>query len=149
MRKILRIALVILLAFVIAVPVGAVDNVGAEQSVAAPDGVVRPMYIAIGVLTAGLTINGWGLATCSGTVCPNNNTYTSYLTVGLLRSNGDGTWTQVTSWSGSGVGISGVTLAGQYYVTHGTYRVCSAAFIYSSGGVYLDSALCYSATVVY
>ena len=149
MKKILRVALVLLLAVLFTVPVGAVDQAETNQPALAPDGVMRPMFIAIAVLSAGLTINSWGQATCSGSVSPNNNTYTSYLTVSLQRSNGDGTWSQVTSWSGSGVGLAGVTLTNYYYVGSGTYRVCSAAFIYNSQGVYLDSALCFSSTVIY
>ena len=145
MKKLLKVILVLLLAVALAVPVCAADIT--EQPTVLPDGIVKPMYIAIGVISAGLNINGMGLATCTGSVMPNNNTYTSYLTVSLQRSNGDGTWQQITSWSGSGVGYTGVTIAGYYYVGSGTYRVCSAAFVYSSQGVYLDSALAFSATV--
>lgn len=136
MKKVTKFALAILLVVLMAVPMTA-PAFAADSEDAAAAGVVHPDFVAIGVLSAGLDINSWGLATCTGSVIPSNDTYVCYLTVTLQKQNG-GSWSYVYSWSGSGIGYA--VVEGYRYVAHGTYRVVSTATIYSSSGQWLDSA---------
>lgn len=136
MKKITKFALAILLVVLMAVPMTA-PAFAADTDDAAAAGVVHPDFVAIGVLTAGLSIDSWGLASCAGSVIPSNNTYICYLTVTLQKLN-SGIWSYVYSWNCSGVGYAG--MEGYRYVARGTYRVVSTATIYSSSGQWLDSA---------
>lgn len=140
MKKVTKFALAIMLVVLMAVPMTA-PAFAADTEDAAAAGVVHPDFVAIGVLSAGLGIDSWGLATCAGSVTPSNSTYVAYLTVTLQKQNG-GSWSYVYSWSTSGTGV--VALEAYRYVAHGTYRVMSSATIYSSSGQWLDSASIYS-----
>ncbi|WP_073082806.1 hypothetical protein [Sporobacter termitidis] len=146
MKKTFGFALVLLLIAAFTLPVYAADET--DQSVLSQDSIMKPAYTAIMSMAAGLSIDSLGKASCGGTVFPNNDTYTAYLTISLQKQTGS-TWQQLTSWSSSGVGMGGVLLDGSYYVEHGTYRVCSAAFIYSAQGSLLESALYYSPIKTY
>lgn len=136
MKKITKFALAILLVVLMAVPMTA-PAFAADTEDAATAGVVQPDFVAIGVLTAGLDIDSWGLASCSGYVIASNSSYICYLTITLQKLN-SGIWSYVYSWSCSGIGDAG--MEGYRYVAHGTYRVVSTATIYSSSGQWLDSA---------
>lgn len=136
MKKVTKFALAILLVVLMAVPMTA-PAFAADTEDTAAAGVVHPDFVAIGVLTAGLSFDSWGLASCSGSVIPSNSSYICYLTVTLQKLNG-GSWSYVYSWFCSGLGYA--ALEGYRYVAHGTYRVVSTATIYSSSGQWLDSA---------
>lgn len=99
-------------------------------------------------MSAGLSIDTSGQAHCSGSVTPASDSYTSYLTVSLQKYSGS-SWSTVKSWSDSDVGQMGVIIDGYWYVTSGTYRVCSTAQIYNSAGGLLETEPYYSATKTY
>lgn len=114
----------------------------------AASGVVSPRFTGISLLSANISIDSWGCATCTGKVVPSSSTYTSYLTVSLQQYL-SGSWITIKSWSVSNTGFSGVNLSGSYYVAHGTYREASTATIYNSSDVLVDSATAYSSTQSY
>lgn len=143
MKKLIIISLVSFILIFSAIPAYAADTakLSTEKEVA-------PRFIAILSMAAGLSINSWGKATCSGLVTPRDNSYTSDLTVSLQKSTGSG-WSSIKSWSGSGVGFAGVIIEGHHYVTSGTYRVCSTAKVYDSSGTLLETQSFYSAERTY
>ena len=143
-KKFLCSGLVILVLMSGAVPVYAQ---GAEK-VISNNSIVSPQFTAILSMSAGLSINSSGKATCSGSVTPSANTYTSKMTVSLQKSTSKG-WSAINSWSGSGVGYAGVMIEANYYVANGTYRVCTTVNIYNSAGTLLETESFYSAEKTY
>lgn len=111
-------------------------------------GVVSPQFIGIALISANISIDSLGCATCTGKVVPSSSTYTSYLTVSLQKYS-SGSWTTIKRWTASNTGFSGVNLSGSYYVSSGMYREASTATIYSSSGTLVDSATAYSSTKTY
>ena len=142
MKKIISVVLIFVVLAAGTVSVSAVDS----EPVAAD--VISLKFIGITLLTASLSIDSWGCATCSGKVIPSSSTYTSYLTV-CLQKYVSGNWTTIRTWSSSNAGLSGVNISGYYYVPSGIYRACSIARIYSSSGTFVDSATVYSAMKKY
>jgi hypothetical protein len=143
MKKIIIISLVSIILIFSAFPVYAGDtaNPGTENKIA-------PRFTAILSMSAGLSIDSWGKATCSGFVTPQSNSYTSVLTVSLQKSTSSG-WSTIKSWTGSGVGFAGVVIEGHHYVASGKYRVCSTAKVYDSSGTLLEMESFYSAERTY
>lgn len=117
-------------------------------SVSTKSGIISPQFTAILSMSAGLSINSSGKATCAGSVTPSNDTYTADMTVSLEKSTGNG-WSTIKSWTGSGTGYFGVVIDAYYYVTSGTYRVCTTAKIYNSSGTLLETESFYSAERTY
>lgn len=137
---------VILTATVLAVIFLAIPAYAADDNGLSTKSVILPQFTFIWSMSAGLNIDSTGKATCSGSVVPASDTYTAYLTVSLQKSTSSG-WSTIKSWTGSG--YSGLIVEGYYYVTSGTYRVCSTAQIYSSTGALLETESFYSAVKTY
>ena len=111
-------------------------------------GVVSPLFANIAFLGPGLSINSSGRASCLGIASLYDESQTVQLTVSLQKQSGT-SWSTVQSWTASGSGLSGVEIARDYYVVHGTYRVCNTAKVYSATGTLLETASVYSAVVTY
>jgi len=109
---------------------------------------VSARYKYIDILGASLTINSSGLASCSGYVCPSDNSTNTTLTVELQKKSGN-SWVSEYSWSGSSVGMRTAVASGTRYVVRGTYRVVSTANVYSSSGTLLETQSVTSKEVTY
>lgn len=144
MRKIICMGILVLMAVLYAVPAQATG--GAENTV--KQGVITPRFTYISLLNAGLSINSSGKATCIGHGSAYDSSHTTRLTVQLQKSTGSG-WSAVKSWSASSTGQSVAGLEKDYYVAHGTYRVCSTAKVYNASGNLLESKSAYSDTTTY
>ncbi len=142
--KIIKKTVGVILAVVIILSAGT-TTLAAEADKADAYGV---RYTAIQSLTAGLTINGAGLATCGGSVTLSNNTCTVYLTVALEKSEFGG-WSTVTYWMSSGQGYTGTLICQPHYVSSGVYRVRSTATVFDSGGGFVEQATVYSSIDTY
>ncbi len=136
-----------LLVFMVMLSVLPVYASGAE-SISTESGIISPRFTAILSISAGLSINSSGKAACAGSVTPSSNTYTADMTVSLEKSTSNG-WSTIKSWTGSGTGYVGVVIDAYYYVTSGTYRVCTTAKIYNSSGTLLETESFYSAERTY
>lgn len=143
MKRTISLCLTLLLVFIMSVPAFAegTSNYGTGST-------IQPNFTSIWSLSAGLSIDSSGQAHCTGSVTPASDSYTSYLTVSLQKYTGSG-WSTVKSWSDSAAGQMGVIIDRYWYVTRGTYRVCSTAQIYNSAGSLLESEPYYSATKTY
>jgi len=88
-----------------------------------------PQYTGTRLIQASLNIFG-GTAYCGSTleVYPG---YTGYLTM-YLQSKSSGSWSNVTSWSGSTSSLNGVSLAKSYnnLISGTTYRVHAIGTVY-------------------
>ncbi len=144
MRKIICMGILVLMTVFCAVPALAAD--GAEN--VGTQGVITPQFTYISLLNAGLWINSSGKATCVGHASAYDNSHTTKLTVQLQKSTGSG-WSTIKSWSASSTGQSVAGIEEDYYVVHGTYRVCSTAKVYNASGNLLESKSAYSDTVTY
>ncbi len=140
MKRLVGILLVVFMLFSTATVTAAAGNSG--------KGDVSIQYVGMSSLTAGLSINSYGLASCSGSARLSNNTYSVYLTVVLERYSG-GVWSQVTYWTASGSGYSGASIYQNYYVSSGTYRVRATAAVFDSFGNIVESGTTYSTTQSY
>lgn len=95
-------------------------------------------YTHIDLLSAGLSINSSGKASCGGIV---HATYpdTDITLKVELQQYKNNTWSTIKSWSDSGSGKNTLDVNGEYYVTSGyTYRVVSTAKVYNSNGILLE-----------
>lgn len=142
MKKIVITCLTVFMVFLLAVPAFA----AAESSLAAK-AVMSPQFKHIWQMSAGLGIDASGKAHCTGSADVASTTYKANLTVTLQR-NTNGSWPTVKIWTGSAVG-PGLVVQGDYYVTGGTYRVCSTVQVYSSAGTLLETESLYSAEKTY
>ena len=143
MKKTISLCLTLILILIMSVPAFAKGT--SEYSTG---GTMRPSFTYIWSLSAGLSIDSSGQAHCTGSVTPSDDSYTSNLTVSLQKNTGNG-WSTVKSWTDSGVGQMGVIIDRYWYVTRGTYRVCSTAQIYNSAGSLIETEPYYSATKTY
>lgn len=143
MKRVFCVALVLLLAVFnpSTVPVHAETSIGTT-------GAVTPLFTNIAFLGPGLSIDSSGRASCYGVASLYSDAQTVQLTVSLQKQSGTG-WSTVQSWTGSGSGLAGVEIVRDYYVVHGTYRVCNTATVYSANGTFLETASAYSAVVTY
>lgn len=144
MKKIISLGILILMAVLCSVPVSAT----CETTAANPNGLITPKLTYISLLTAELSINSSGKATCKGQASAYDSTHTTMLTVQLQKSNGS-SWSTIKSWTASSTGTAVATVDQDYYVVHGTYRVCATARVYNYSGDLLESKSVYSNTVVY
>lgn len=145
MKKFVCMGILVLMAAFSAVPAYAAAEVVQD---AGTQGVITPQFTYISLLTPGLSISSSGLATCAGLASAYNSSHTTILTVELQKSNGSG-WSIIKSWSASSTGISLAKVEEDYYVVHGTYRVCANAKVYSASGTLLENKSLYSDTVIY
>ena len=105
-------------------------------------------YQHILTFTTGFSINSSGKSTSSGIL---NSWYSSdriNMTITLQKKSASGSWTYVTSWSGSGTGY--LSMAKNYYVVPGyNYRCVVRVSVYSSSGTYIEGDTSYSNVVYY
>ena len=127
-----------------AVPAYAAD--GIEN--AGTQGVITPQFTYISFLIPGLSINSSGKASCSGMTSTYNSSHTTKLTIELQKSSASG-WGTIKSWSATGPGPNTIDIYKEYYVAHGTYRVCATAKVYNAYGTLLESQSVCSSTVIY
>lgn len=100
--------------------------------------VIRPFYTHIGVLSAGLSIDGSGRATSGGIVQTMAANTTLSLTVSLQQYK-DGEWKEIKSWTTSGPGNLGLDLSKDHYVSSGySYRVVVTAKVLDSSSKVLE-----------
>lgn len=144
MKRIISTCLIAVLLMLSVVPINASGIKGASTG----KGIVSPMYYAIWSMSAGLSINSLGRATCSGSVTPSKSTYSASMTVTLEKYK-DNKWTAIMSWSDTGVGYTGVIIEARYYVVSGRYRVRNKAYIFNAVGDLLETATVYSEEEIY
>lgn len=140
MKRVISTGLLVFMVMLSALPVYA----SGVESTSTESGIISPQFTAILSMSAGLSINSLGKATCAGSVTPSNDTYTADMTVSLEKSTSNG-WSTIKSWTGSGTGFVGVAIEAYYYVANGTYRVCTTVNIYNSSGTLLETESFYSA----
>lgn len=100
---------------------------------------IQPFYTDTSSITAALTIDSSGNASCSGKVKPTSASSSTSITVRLMQKSGN-TWSEVKSWSASKTGANGASAGGSVKVTKGyTYQVRVAGKVYNSGGTLLES----------
>lgn len=147
MRKIICMGVMALMIMFCTVPVPTQAITGAENT-GTLTGEIIPHFTYISLLNAGLNINSSGKATCIGHASAYDSSHTTRLTVELQKYTGNG-WSTFKSWSTSSTGQSIAGLEEDYYVVHGTYRVCSTAKVYNASGNLLENKSAYSDTVTY
>lgn len=145
MKKSVCMWIIVLMAVFSALPAYAVAE--AVQD-AGTQSVIKPQYTYISNLTAGLSINSLGKATCGGLASAYDASHTTKLTFELQKSSASG-WSTIKSWPASATGISLARVEENYYVVHGTYRVRATAKVYNASGTLLESKSTYSNTVTY
>jgi hypothetical protein len=110
---------------------------------AAPAGnglVIQHRYSYIDLISAGLSINGSGCASCGGVVQATYTNTTASIEVSLQQYKNNA-WTTLKTWTGSGPGYWSLEVSGDYYVSSGySYRVVSTATVYNASGSKLETA---------
>lgn len=81
-------------------------------------GDITPFYEYAKNVTATLSIDSSGNATCQGRIIPKESSYSCSITVQLKRKSGS-KWTTVATWSDSGKGLSGASAGGTRSVSSG------------------------------
>ncbi len=125
----------------------ALSVVPAYAASSSTSGYMSVNFISIMSISAGLSIDSNGKATCSGLVTPSDDAYTADITVSLQEY--DNGWTTIKSWTASGEGYDGAYASAKYYVSNGKYRVKSTAKIYDSAGTLLETQSINSAEKTY
>ncbi|WP_312814008.1 hypothetical protein [Sedimentibacter sp.] len=112
-----------------------------------PEEEISPMYIHLMVLSASLKINNLGVATCGADMTQNLGTGSCELIMTLQKLNSDDTWSNVYSWTKTGVKscIDSQSRA----VSKGTYRLFVTGNIYDSDGNFVEAGTIYSMTKTY
>jgi len=99
---------------------------------------VSPFYQYTENLTAILTIDSAGNATCSGKITPKDSSYSCSITVKLQRGNGS-SWTTVATWTGSGQGYAGASAGGTKKISSGyNYMVSVTTDVKNSSGSVIE-----------
>lgn len=130
MKKLASMLLVVLLVFV---NMCAYAGVGEEM-----EAIIVPFYVYTDSLTANLTIDSDGDATCRGIVTPKDSSYSCSITVQLKRKSGS-TWTTIATWSDSGQGYNGASAGGTKRVSAGyNYIVSVSAIVKNSSGSIIE-----------
>lgn len=97
-------------------------------------GDITPFYEYAKNVTAILSIDSSGNATCQGRIIPKESSYSCSITVQLKRKSGS-TWTTVATWSDSGKGLSGASAGGTRSVSSGySYKVSVSATVKNASG---------------
>ena len=105
-------------------------------------------YQHIFTFTTGFSISSSGKSTSSGILNSWYSTDKIYMTVTLQKQLTSGSWTYVTSWSGTGTGY--LSMEKNYYVVSGyNYRCVVRVSVYSSSGTYIEGDTSYSSVVHY
>lgn len=114
-----------------------------------PETPVNPdEYQHILAFSAGLSIGSGGKSTSSGILNSWYSTDKIYMTITLQKKPASGSWSYVTSWSGSGTGY--LSMNKNYYVVPGyNYRCIVRVSVYSSSGTYIEGDTSYSNIVYY
>lgn len=111
--------------------------------------VITPMWTTLVNVSANLSIDSIGVATCSGTMGLNSSTssYKSRLILELQKLDSSGYWNTITSWSKAG----GVMCTNDAYraVSRGTYRVKATGEVYDSDGNFIESGTAISLKRIY
>ncbi len=144
MKKFICMGILVLMTVFSAVPAYAAP--GTQN--AGTQGVITPLFTYISILIPGLSIDSSGKATCSGMASAYDSSHTTKLTVELQKSTGSG-WSTIKSWSATAPGPYVADVYEDYYVVHGTYRVCATAEVYNASGILLERKSVYSDTVIY
>lgn len=137
LRKILSIVLVgaMLSAFSIAFAADTEENIPPE---------ISEQYVAVGSISAFITLDTSGKASCTGYVNLRNG-YTASVNLQLQQYLG-GCWVPVITWSEEGGPT--ITLTGSRYVTSGySYRSVTTATVYDSDGNSVETVSGVSKTV--
>lgn len=116
----------------------------AETNALTPqDPVIEPNYVGLQTVTAGLSISN-GVATCKGSAKARYTNYSLDLTMQLQKKTGT-TWSKVSEWTGSGVGVLGVSLnKTKSGLTSGSYRVKVTVKVYNASGSLIETPTIYS-----
>ena len=135
MKKIVSLALVTVLLFMMVVPASAANA----------DNTVQPRWTYLNIIDAGLDINWLGIATCEGNVLAYGNT--TVKVVVRLQQQTDSGWSTLKTWSDTDTGSA--YASGIYAVHSGyTYRVSVIAYAYDANGNLLETGST-SDTLVY
>ena len=98
--------------------------------------------------STGFTVGSGGKSTSVGILQSRYSTDKIYMTVTLQKKPTSGSWSYVTSWSGSGTGY--LSMVKNYYVVPGyNYRCVVRVSVYSSSGTYIEGDASYSNVVYY
>lgn len=143
MKRFFCMILVFLMTLASAVPVYADGATNVN-----PQGIISPQFTYISYLNPGLAISSSGLASCVGAAAGYFDSYTTVVTAELQKSSGS-SWSKIKTWTASATGAAIALAEGEYYVVHGTYRVCATAKIYDASGKLLETQSLYSPVVTY
>lgn len=91
----------------------------------------QPRYTLIANASSTLSINGSGLASCTGSVTGQTGV-DSVKIVGYLQKDNGSSWVTVKSWTQTWTGRTG-TMYKTYYVTNGSYRFRAYCTAYDGG----------------
>ena len=95
-------------------------------------------FVQLNSAYTNIRISG-GAATCSGYAKAKSNSYTVKATLRLQKQSGT-SWTTISSWSGSGKGITGVTFSKtKSGLSTGQYRTSLYVSVYNSNNKFIES----------
>lgn len=136
MKKCFAIVLTILL-LISSIGVTSADVTDTEENI------ILDRYIGLFKAYTTLSIAS-GTASCTGVAKAKSSNYSLSLTLSLQKKSGI-SWNNVTSWIGTGSGISGVVLnRTKSGLTSGTYRCVVYVQVYDSNGAFVESTTVYS-----
>ena len=101
-------------------------------------GDIQLFYVYAKNVTANLTIDSSGNATCRGLITLRDSSYTVTITVKLQKKSGS-SWTTLATWSDSGDGYAGASAGGTKKVSSGySYRVSVSTVVKDSSGTVIE-----------
>lgn len=102
---------------------------------------VAPCYTNINGIAAGISINAYGKATCTGSASLTYASDTGKIIMYLQKKDGN-TWYNLYSWTDT---TEPLALSGSRYVVSGyNYRVKTVLTVYNSAGTIVDGGSAYS-----
>ena len=108
--------------------------------------VIIENFIALWTASASISING-STATCLGAAKAQSNAYSILITMHLQKKSGS-SWVSISTWTGSGSGITGASLSKtKSGIGSGNYRTCLIATAYDSSGRYIETTTEYSRVI--
>jgi hypothetical protein len=106
-------------------------------------------YTDVQTITATLSVDSLGIASCKGTVKPYDANIKSSVKVSLMQKVGS-VWKEYAVWNGSGTGFNGASASGTKQLTKGyIYKVVTVGTISDLNGNILESVSKDSAEVGY
>lgn len=109
---------------------------------------IQPFYSDAKKVSATLTINSNGVATCKGGILPKSDKTKTSITVKLQQYAGG--WKTIETWTGSGTGLDGAFASGKKTVPSGyKYRVSVSGKIKDLDGNVLEQPTKISAVKSY